>query len=1719
MSKSHSRPQEDDKPSRRSWRGGGGSGSNGASRGQPANYGWRKGRAPGSYLARKWLLGVPMIAGVVGLLVGYWIYIDFQPKPTPLVCLRVTDYEPPLVPQAFAEEDVELFREVFDPESGGDSVAVPKRNRATGPSKANDKTAFLDEVRETIGNERLGRGQPVLIYISAQGLVDDEGRPCLVLAANPAQPPAGVATPDQTLPSSRLVPVADVVDAAADALKNVGKQDHAVVLLLDAVRWDRNWRLGIAANDFAAGLENIDLGKPGRERVVIINSTKSDGDYSGEIGLVDVRRRLTLFGHYVARGLGGAADTDNSSNITLGEFEKFLTDNLQAAAARRGQSQRPLVLTRLDGSLVLASASASFEKEVADKIKKRQFSIEGDWLDNIHRGFAALAEQQADRADGKFAPAATLVLEEAQRQYWQHELQKCLAGKAYSKGTAKFPSPASTLRASENDDRENADNPELWTEAARFVPPAADGRPVPPSYSLPVALGRLSPNEDDQRRGKDALDAAPPPTKPAADGAAPAPAAAQVSPILVAWAAWDQVLREGSLQPHQQKNLEQAWQQAALLQPVELLTWSRFSLRNPFLPAEVKQAKDTLSSNWKLRHAAEQAAFFGGEPRVLPLVRAQFGELDIRRREYEDRQFIADHAKNGTAEEIIGGFERLKSEAEDAALALQVRDQALADLPYLLEWGVVGGEARASQASELLSALARLQDALDNRPADSQAPTPWKELGGAVSQAQDALVGAYADEWKTSVLAAPGEVNLDRFPSLDRLLSIPLGYFADRASLWKVYGDLVESDELAPELEGNAAPVNPQPAAVAQRRERLAAKKLLDQWLSGLPKEGAEAADSGALVSRAAFAALADRAADDLTPLPIPSLSAPDVRPPTPEDLARLAKREPLCRAFASWLSLRPGSPRFVDNSIRQQAEHAAYNSYLWQAERALDDFHGGDDALVDGRSASRTLSPFAVTSAALIAFAERSYFPKATATQQRDLLKDRLEDAQELAKVQLEFPSRPLRTDETRFAVQHVPKTLSFQNLPPGKAALRVAGEGLQVQINQSLPPQATAHDWLLPVTAQDAGWPESFRFDFDAKQQVVAPDVTYYYRGHAIRATKPIERLTRLYAVDATSPGATGKLTVRPTLSKAHVVIVLDCSASMKSWMPEANKAVRTVIDRLLLKAEDVQVSLVLFAHRRSKDSTLTDRTVAWGWNAKYGADIPTVNVFNDYDVVWRSEEGIKKLDPIIGESDGEGASDAQAQAMGFTPLFSSLVYALKSGFRDNDPANRHLVIISDGDDFVQEKDDWDAKFLLANPGKEDFLRSLTFVPPWPAEQAAYNNVANRAARAGQVKREMASRGDPKVYLFDMSRAKALAGAGGLAGLGEPVAVDRPAALADAVLAQMGVRGYTLVDKERGTEYAGSTTQKGIFPDLPIGAYELQFDRPPGEFAPLRIDGGEALEASVDIGATPPKFEFLAEDLAAIDAAARGSISLGDAANRFAGSTEPAAYEVQCRAMRAPRAGKEPDACLFDLVFKNAAATGFTQRPAELWIEVVPSAGSGPLGAYVFCNPFATKDTLSPVYKLKAPLWPDNATRAQVSVWIRMMPTQAKGVIVDAAFESPRSPADSAVPMGVQFQFDAESRSQGGVQVTITELFAHDRHPYPWHFVTPAIGQGVGRVTRIYYRGQVEHQFQFTADNLADAQRRKFVALPITDWKKNSLGLGGGKPLDVYVENSSSR
>ena len=316
-----------------------------ASSGRPLTRGpWRKFRI----LAYFGLAG-----GLLALLVYYLLY---SPARTPVLAVVATQYDWPLVPNAWAQEDWQGLADLDRQTLGLKDLTEAWRSPDRGLKELSAELAAFTHRRHT---------QPVILWLSMHGAVDGAGRPCLI--------PPGASPHD----SQTWLPLADVLQQIKAAGLPAAKPK---LLVLDANRQLVDWNTGRLANTFADALPKAveAAAVPG---LVVLNSTGP-----GEVAIAGSHLRGSVFGHFLRLGLAGAADGwayDGNGNgrVTLHELTRYLQKQASGwTLHHRGTDQRPL--------LVPADAR---DFDVA-------FALRGSsWQSLVARACAARAGQSLDR--------------------------------------------------------------------------------------------------------------------------------------------------------------------------------------------------------------------------------------------------------------------------------------------------------------------------------------------------------------------------------------------------------------------------------------------------------------------------------------------------------------------------------------------------------------------------------------------------------------------------------------------------------------------------------------------------------------------------------------------------------------------------------------------------------------------------------------------------------------------------------------------------------------------------------------------------------------------------------------------------------------------------------------------------------------------------------------------------------------------------------------------------------------------------------------------------------------------------------------------------------------------------------------------------------------------------------------------------------------------------
>jgi hypothetical protein len=1655
-------PSEGKSP-RRSWRNGAGAEprpKRGSS--QPS---WAAGGSTGGGGIRRWAGGVLLTAVSLALLGGFVYFVFVKPRATPLVCLHVTDYEAPLAPQAFAQEDIERFTQLFYSSGHFAGQVSTGSSKVVEPANVAHGSDFIEALVERVRNEDPGGPDNViLIYVSAQGIVDDHGRPCLLASAEPRlekelpQAP----TPSEILRPERLIDLKTLLDQL--------KQEHPrawKVVFLDAVRWERNWRLGRAENLFADALAPLmtDL-NPTRnsDRIVILNSCSP-----GEIGLADPVQERTLFGDYVASGLAGEADKSRDGRIGLVEFADYLSQRVDAAALRRGRSQRPQLILpgnpaqTIDFALARSKQRNLDERMPGGDIKQRVIDFAARWN---------RLPAEAETGRGIAAPLVAL-LEKSRQELQRHE-SLLLGGKAYK----DVPEP--TL-------------PVSWPNEVLAPPPS-----VSLPLSLPASHGPLDVIESNAA-GWVSRFAPPPPDQP--------DPLAQLRPHERLYGLWS-ALRQTNAAP------EQLFARAGLnrtyVLPVELHTSIRFHENNLHLPARLKaSAAGRFVENFlDCRQAAERAAFASGDPRVYRWIAAAVEQGDAKRREAEDLAFAG--GDEGALLELLNAaqesYRAAAQTADEVARAFALRDHVLAELPYWLEWSSVGDQQRVKLGMSLIDGARELELLLDE-PGDANRRD--QDLAASAGRLQEVLKKLQASVAAATDNCLGSSFHLGILPKLEQLLAVPLTDPARRALLWDAYFTVLERDKAEASSATEESPVT---------TPRASGSALLAHWLKSRP-----GADAG-------FDALARLGRDELLK------GEKDFALADEELRTRLAEADRAIRGMTPWLTLAQVRPPTGSDSAAAAADRrgrngavlreecARHDYYLWQAARFLEDFLGNDDgqyrALMTllGRD---SLEPYFASAAEQLLDSAAQLFPRDEHSPARMQFAARRSAAAALEKHlnQTLRPAAdgPMAPDASEVRTQTQVADPALQELPPGLGALHLAGAqfdrdgtGVAVVVEppRDLPmPPSGYFGFSIPgalaASSPPRVLPGHFKFLLPSAEPATPWKIAGYYRGHSGVLELALDKLKPGHVILAQRSPERGKLVVNSSLTDGTVVIVLDCSASMKEvngqWMDDAIEAVRTIIGKLL-ETRKMEVRLVLFAHRRGIPIAISGDRVELPWNSSFGGDKETVMFEHDYQTVWKGTAVDAKLEEVFLKENGE----YRIQATGYTPLYSAVRHAVLDGFADSRRGSRNLVIVTDGGDNIP---------LLTNAA--GMPREIETMPPWISDPE-YNSPPKKAQRAAAALDAIKKFGDINVSLVY------LADLGGARGPVEEtkrllripddqtyevvkavgVAAPRNVETLIARLAEsVGIYPYEIVE-DSGRRHAGSTAVRQEY--TVHGRSTIEWDD--AVRAAFEIADNETLEAKILREGKQRRVHFLGgEELESDPATQLVSLAAAEAMSLPDEKLYPLEYLLACRAEQ-PKVGDRHRT--FHLSIRSSEPGRFTPRPREMWVEVVPAEasrdGKPPMPIadaepYFFCQPAFVAGSPIPVVECLAPNWPTGAETAIVKVWFRMTDSRE---VTKLDEKGPRRPnaagfAAGAFTFGLEF---LEGRKQWAIKVTETEPRLPAAQP-AWSLVTLE-GSPADEVERRYFpeNGRVEHYFLFRDLQKTDLGQRAVNIVPQAIWKKSA-------------------
>ena len=1176
-------------------------------------------------------------------------YLWNMPRDMPLLVLGVTSCKSPIPPNAYVREDAER-------------LAGTNTNNIKRMSVETD-LADLDGLRRHLQDNLHPRGfvsqDIVTVYLSAHGVVDRDGKACLLL---------GQADP---LDETSWLPISDLFE-----LLTAERPDAVKVLLLDSGKIDENWSLGILHNSFPDAVREE---LRNHSKIFVITDRAS-----GQLAWTAPERGGTIFGHFVASGLSAAADSDGQGEVSLLEFYGFVKRNVyEWVRDNRASDQTPLLLPEPTADQDITLVNAGDGPSESGSAKERVLKLKTDWRTRVLPLWTRY-EEFAHEADlTRYDPLAVAAIEAGLLR----AEQLLLAGGAY-----------------ETEFNETLDDIRGWM--------SYDAKPALPSelrgFSLPLAA-QLEQDFEPMTSGQDVLD----------DwldaGGWPLDEEGQEKPHELSYLEAANVasrwllespgdpggpqLREAlRLIDNSGRHLDDQGARIEHVQEVQLLK----------LVSE--HADVTDAENWPvaLRAAlrqtlltqkmAEQIAA-PDDGRVHYWVQSLLKPVDQRRRQALDKIFVGGAAWQAAREELARcqttEAAAAQQRLDEVTRAYQLRDRVLARLTHVAMWLSQSGRLDANQP-DLDTAWQRAAELSEMLDADDTTQTleytgRHRSVVDALSSASENLESAFGQQVKSLLEATPASRTL---LEAHRILRTPLTTTRDRGDLFlRAYLDSMELDHEASEVGGEPVPTDlpTEPPELAHWPKHPAV--LFAGQDESTPQDQSDAQQDAAAwfssqggIVRDALAAIPteksrlEKETNDLLASEAAEATARRTR-------LGLAKADTMVRSAAALLG--PGPRNAVTAPALRLSQVDRHYQLLWHAHRVLNDFWGPTvsqdkrpyfanvaDVYLDG---AKTLE----RASAVLGHGDE---PDLTELRNR-----------RVAATAIGLTGEPqLKCYEAEETRGHEFQVDWKQHLPPGQAAVFIT--------------QRAANDpaRLFPVlegtsTVRRRGQEvRQGEGKVEHQLQIVRPtddsqltfDARVVFRGHtqSRRFTTVWPRhITTVRADYAPSP--TAKVTVEGDAKRiGYIMFIVDCSASMRddNRMARATNSLALVLDDL---GNRPNYALGLRAYGRQ--SRFNQQLAV---NLIPGAP-PGLHPDLDADDV---------LQPMAlgkGQSDAIRTSIGRLRPHGLTPLYLALKNSLEQDFgarngRQAKGSTKHIVLITDGEDFFSGKEAFGKKPVQTLP-----------------------------------------------------------------------------------------------------------------------------------------------------------------------------------------------------------------------------------------------------------------------------------------------------------------------------------------------------------------------------------------------------------------------------------
>ena len=308
------RGQKDSRRKKSAWSGGSDSQEAPRHRWQDATSSTDVGRKRRRRSRNRWV-----VVTAIALALLAWLIVSLLPIPrTPFVLVMATDYKSPIPINSWAMEDGLAIEEL-----NRKNLELPTKHLINW----NDDGSSFELIPSDFDLNQYKLDLPLIIYLSAHGVVKEDGQPCVL------PPRVSINDPKKWI----------VLEKLLDDIHTKVSEKRDTLLVLDCNHIRENWSLGIVYNTFADRVKEL-VNRKKLPRLAVLTSAGP-----GQVSWTSADFRGSVFARYLQLGLAGAADRKESGNknstVSLKELASYLQDEVSAwSQSNRGEKQEPMLL-------------------------------------------------------------------------------------------------------------------------------------------------------------------------------------------------------------------------------------------------------------------------------------------------------------------------------------------------------------------------------------------------------------------------------------------------------------------------------------------------------------------------------------------------------------------------------------------------------------------------------------------------------------------------------------------------------------------------------------------------------------------------------------------------------------------------------------------------------------------------------------------------------------------------------------------------------------------------------------------------------------------------------------------------------------------------------------------------------------------------------------------------------------------------------------------------------------------------------------------------------------------------------------------------------------------------------------------------------------------------------------------------------------------------------